>query len=90
MVHYGVRKGDPPSFSAAASPPQQLGGGEHMDFDDVMNSLDFQTAHWVEAVLTNDKTALDDELVAYFMHEGKFTKEEAAVLVSKRSEYLSQ
>jgi hypothetical protein len=61
-----------------------------MDFDELMNSLDFQTAHWVAAVLTNDETASDDELVSYFMEEGKFTKEEAEVLVTKRSEYVSQ
>jgi hypothetical protein len=60
-----------------------------MDFDDLMNSLDFQTAHWVAAVLTNDETASDEELVAYFMQEGNFTKEEAEILVSKRGEYLS-
>jgi single-strand DNA-binding protein len=59
-----------------------------MDFDELMNSLDFQTAHWVEAVLTNDETASDDELVEYFMQEGNFTKEEAEVLVSKRGEYI--
>jgi hypothetical protein len=57
---------------------------------ELMNSLDGQTAHWVAAVLTNDETASDDELVAYFMQEGNFTKEEAEVLVSKRSEYVSQ
>ena len=61
-----------------------------MDFDDLMNSLDFQTGHWVEAVLTNDETASDEELVAYFMHEGNFTKEEAEILVSKRGEYISR
>ena len=61
-----------------------------MDFDGLLNSLDSQTAHWVAAVLTNDETASDDELVAYFMEEGKFTKAEAAVLVTKRSEYVSQ
>jgi hypothetical protein len=60
-----------------------------MDFDDLMNSLDFQTAHWVAAVLTNDETASDEELVAYFMQEGNFTKEEAEILVSKQGEYLS-
>ncbi len=60
-----------------------------MDFDDVFMGLDSQTAHWVEAVLTNDETASDEELVVYFMQEGKFTKEEAEVLVSKRGEYLS-
>ena len=61
-----------------------------MDFDELMNRLDSQTAHWVAAVLTNDETASDDELVAYFMQEGQFTKDEAAVLVSKRGEFLSQ
>ena len=61
-----------------------------MDFDELMNSLDFQTAHWVEVVLTNDETASDDELVAYFMQEGNFTKEEAELLVTKRGEYLSR
>ena len=59
-----------------------------MDFDDLMNSLDSQTAHWVAAVLTNDETASDDELVAYFMHEGNFTREEAEVLVANRMEFL--
>jgi hypothetical protein len=61
-----------------------------MDFDELMNSLDGHTAHWVAAVLTNDETASDDELVAYFMQEGNFTKEEAAVLVTKRGEYVNQ
>ena len=61
-----------------------------MDFDELMNSLDLQTAHWVAAVLTNDETASDDELVAYFMQEGNFTKEEAELLVSKRGEYVRQ
>ena len=61
-----------------------------MDFDELMNSLDSQTAQWVAAVLTNDETASDDELVACFMQEGQFTKDEAAVLVSKRGEFLSQ
>jgi hypothetical protein len=61
-----------------------------MDFDQLINSLDSQTAHWVEAVLTNDETASDDELVAYFMQEGNFTKKEARLLVSKRGEYLSR
>jgi hypothetical protein len=60
-----------------------------MDFDELMNSLDSQTTHWVAAVLTNDETASDDELVAYFMREGKFTKDEAALLVSRRGEYLN-
>jgi hypothetical protein len=64
--------------------------GEHMDFDELMNSLDFQTAHWVEAVLTNDEIASDEELVAYFMQEGNFTNEEAEILVSKRGEYISR
>jgi hypothetical protein len=59
-----------------------------MDFDDLFMGLDSQTAHWIEAVLTNDETASDDELVAHFMQEGNFTKEEAEVLVSKREEYL--
>jgi hypothetical protein len=61
-----------------------------MDFDELMNSLDSQTAHWVAAVLTNDETASNEELVAYFMREGNFTKEEAELLVSKRGEYLSR
>ena len=61
-----------------------------MDFDELMNRLDSQTAYWAAAVLTNDETASDDELVAYFMEEGKFTKAAAAVLVTKRSEYVSQ
>ncbi len=52
--------------------------------------LDTHIAHWIAAVLTNDETASDDELVAYFMQEGNFTKEEAEVLVSKRSEFLNQ
>jgi hypothetical protein len=60
-----------------------------MDFDQLINSLDFQMAHWVEAVLTNDETASNEELVEYFMREGNFTKEEAESLVSKRGEYLS-
>ena len=60
-----------------------------MDFDQLINSLDFQMAHWVEAVLTNDETASNEELVEYFMREGNFTKEEAELLVSKRGEYLS-
>jgi hypothetical protein len=60
-----------------------------MDFDELFMGLDAQTAHWVAAVLTNDETASNEELVAYFMREGKFTKEEAEVLVSKRGEYLS-
>jgi hypothetical protein len=34
-----------------------------MDFDQLINSLDVQTAHWVEAVLTNDETASDEELL---------------------------
>jgi hypothetical protein len=59
-----------------------------MDFDQFINSLDVQTAHWVEAVLTNDETASNEELVAYFMREGNFTKEEAELLVSKRGEYV--
>ena len=61
-----------------------------MDFDQLIDSLDVQTAHWVEAMLTNDESASDDELVAYFMQEGNFTKEEAGLLVSKRGEYLSR
>jgi hypothetical protein len=61
-----------------------------MDFDELMNSLDFQTAQWVEAVLTNDETASNEELVVYFMREGNFIKEEAELLVSKRGEYLSR
>jgi hypothetical protein len=61
-----------------------------MDFDQLINSLDFQTTHWVEAVLTNDETASNEELVGYFMREGNFTKEEAELLVSKRGEYLSR
>jgi hypothetical protein len=65
-------------------------GGEYMDFDQLINSLDFQTAHWVEAVLTNDEAASNEELVAYFMEEGKFTKAEAELLVTKRGEYLSR
>jgi hypothetical protein len=52
-----------------------------MDFDELTNSLDSQTAHWVEAVLTNDETASNEELVAYFMREGDFIKEEAELLV---------
>jgi hypothetical protein len=55
-----------------------------------MHPLDFQTAHWVEAVLTNDETASNKELVEYFMQEGNFTKEEAELLVTKRGEYLSR
>jgi hypothetical protein len=61
-----------------------------MDFDQLINSLDSQTAHWVEAVLTNDETASNEELVAYFTREGDFTKEEAELLVSKWGEYLSR
>ncbi len=62
---------------------------KRMEFDQLINSLDFQTAHWVEAVLTNDETASNEELVEYFMREGNFTKEEAELLLSKRGEYLS-
>jgi hypothetical protein len=65
-------------------------GGEYMDFDQLINSLDFQTAHWVEAVLTNDEAVSNEELVEYFMQEGNFTKEEAELLVTKRGEYLSR
>jgi hypothetical protein len=36
-----------------------------MDFDQFINSLDVQTAHWVAPVLTNDETASNEELVAY-------------------------
>jgi hypothetical protein len=80
----------PLTCAAAASPPQRfLQGGDHMDFDQFINSLDVQTAHWVEAVLTNDETASNAELVEYFMREGNFTKEEAELLVSKRGEYVS-
>jgi hypothetical protein len=61
-----------------------------MDSDQLLNSLDVHTAHWVEAVLTNDETASNEELVEYFMREGDFTKEEAELLISKRSEYLSR
>jgi hypothetical protein len=61
-----------------------------MDFDELFMGLDSQTAHWIEAVLTNDETASNEELVAYFMREGNFTREEAALLVSKRGEYLSR
>jgi hypothetical protein len=60
-----------------------------MDFDQLLNSLDVQTAHWVAAVLTNDETASNDELVAYFMREGNFTQEEAELLVAKRDEFVS-
>ena len=61
-----------------------------MDFDQLFDSLDSKTAHWFEAVLTNDETASNEELVGYFMREGDFTKEEAELLVSKRGEYLSR
>ncbi len=61
-----------------------------MDFDELFMGLIAQTAHWVEAVLTNDETASDDELVVYFMAEGSFTQEEAELLVSKREEFLCQ
>ena len=44
---------------------------------------------WIKAVLCNDEHSSDEELVDWFMREGKLTEEEARAWVSKRSLYLN-
>jgi hypothetical protein len=43
---------------------------------------------WIEATLLNDETATDEEMVAYFVQEGKCTKEEAEFYVAQRNNAL--
>lgn len=45
--------------------------------------------HWICAVLTNDETSTDDELVELFMKEGYMSTEEARFYVSQRNRALS-
>lgn len=46
--------------------------------------------YWIEAVLTNDENATDEELVKYFIKEGSMSEAEAKEWVAKRSEYLGK
>lgn len=44
---------------------------------------------WIEAVLSNDETATDDELIGYFITEGKLSLKAAQAWVAKRDDYIS-
>lgn len=51
--------------------------------------LDEKTEKWVKATLSNDDNSTNDELVAYFTEEGRMSKEEAELWVSRRGFYLN-
>jgi hypothetical protein len=53
-------------------------GGENMDKE-----------KWIKSVLSNDEYSSDEELITYFMEEGKLTKDEAVAWVKKRDIYLN-
>ena len=44
---------------------------------------------WIEAVLTNDETATDSDLVRYFMAEGSMSEQVATALVAQRPLFLN-
>jgi polyhydroxyalkanoate synthesis regulator phasin len=46
--------------------------------------------YWIKATLTNDETSSDEELIKYFMEEGKMTEKEAKKWVAKRSNYMGK
>lgn len=48
------------------------------------------TQAWLEAVLSNDETSTDDELVGYFITEGKLSLRDAQAWVAKRDTYLRE
>lgn len=54
-----------------------------------MKHLDKQTEKWIKATLSNDEYSTDEEMVEYFMTEGKLTKEEAQKWVAQRSFYMN-
>lgn len=52
-------------------------------------NLDDKTFKWIKATLSNDENSTNQELVEYFTEEGRLTKEEAELWVSRRSFYLN-
>lgn len=48
-----------------------------------------QKRKFAQEVLSNNESSSNDELVGFFMKEGKFTEQEAKEWVSKRSFYLT-
>jgi pyrroloquinoline quinone (PQQ) biosynthesis protein C len=44
---------------------------------------------WIKAVLSNDEYSSNEELVKYFMDEGKLTEKQAKKWVAKRNFYLN-
>lgn len=53
------------------------------------NNIDEKTQKWVKATLSNDDNSTNAELVEYFTSEGRMSKEEAKLWVSRRSFYLN-
>jgi hypothetical protein len=45
--------------------------------------------YWIKATLSNDEGSTDDQLIDYFMTEGKMTKDEAIYWIGQRSYYLN-
>lgn len=43
---------------------------------------------WIRSVLSNDEYSSDEELVKYFIEEGKMSEKEAKGYVAKRNYYL--
>jgi len=52
---------------------------------------DFETeqkAEWIEAELTNNESASDQELSLYFMNEGNMDKESVIIIMRQRAKAL--
>ena len=52
-----------------------------------MTKLNAKTINWLKDTLTNDEVSTDEELMAWFITEGKLTKVEAEKWVNLRSAY---
>lgn len=50
--------------------------------------MDKNTVKWIETVLSNDEVSTDEELIQYFMDEGKFNRKDAEEIVKSRGWYL--
>ena len=49
--------------------------------------MDKITLKWIKSTLANDENSSDEEIVTFFMEEGKMSEEEARAWVAKRTFY---
>lgn len=50
--------------------------------------IDKKCLYWIKSVLSNDENSTDEELIQWFIKEGKLTEKQAKEWVAKREYYL--